>query len=99
MEDVLVERINMFSARGMPPTPQIVRNLVLELLGTPVGKNWVSRFVKRRESELCSVYLDSIDYTRRIADKSKHFKHYFEFASANFFASFLLLRYYLSKLT
>ena len=85
MEDVLVERINTLSARGMPPTPQIVRNLVSELSGTPVGKNWVSRFVKRRDNELCSVYLDSIDYARRIADNSKHFKHYFELASAKFF--------------
>ena len=90
MEDVLVERINTLSARGMPPTPQIVRNLVSELSGGPVGKNWVSRFVKRRDSELCSVWLDSIDYSRRIADNSKHFEHYFQLVSVNF-ESFLII--------
>ena len=84
MEKILVERINTLSARGMPPAPQLVRNLVLELSGKPIGHNWVSRFVKRHDNELCSIYLDSIDYARRVADNSKHFTNYFDQVSVFF---------------
>ena len=77
LERVLVERINTLSARGLPPTPAIVRNLVQELTRRPVGEHWVSRFTKRHDNELASVYLDSIDYARRVADNSRHFNHYF----------------------
>ena len=81
MERVLVERINMLSARGMPPTPQFVNNLVIELSGSPVSPHWVSRFVKRHKKEICSIYLDSIDSARHMADNSKHFRHYFDSVS------------------
>ena len=82
MEEVLIERINTLSARGLPPTPQFIANMVLELSGEQVGPNWVSRFVKRHDDDLSSIYLESIDYARRIADNSKHFKDYFEKVSA-----------------
>lgn len=77
-EQALVERINTLSARGMPPTPKMVENLVRELTQQPIGKHWVRRFIKRHKDELDSVYLDSIDYARRVADNSRHFEHYFE---------------------
>ena len=32
-----------------------------------MGHNWVSRFVKRHNNKLYSIFLDSIDYARRIA--------------------------------
>ena len=38
-ENALVERINTLSARGIPPTPAVVRNLVIELIGAPVGEH------------------------------------------------------------
>ena len=81
MERVLVERINTLSARGMPPIPQFVNNLVMELSGSPVGPHWVSRFVKRHKKEICSIYLDSIDSARHVADNSKHFRHYYDLVS------------------
>ena len=76
-----MNRINVLSGRGMPPTPQFVRNVVVELSGEPARKNWVTRFIKRHDDELCSMFLDSIDYARRVADNSRHFKHCFESVS------------------
>ena len=77
-EKMLVERINTLSARGMPPTPQFVKNLVAEMTEKEVGDHWVSRFVKRQEGKLLSIYLENIDYARRVADNGRHFKHYFD---------------------
>lgn len=76
-EKVLVERINTLSARGMPVTPKIVENLVKELVKGPVGERWVSRFTARHSDKLSSIYLDSIDYARRVADNTRHYEHYF----------------------
>ena len=93
-ERVLVERINTLSTRGIPPTPAIVQNLVQELTKAPVGEHWVSRFVDRHRKELKSVYLDSIDYSRRVADNSRHFSHYFMLVSVLFASLSLKLRTY-----
>jgi hypothetical protein len=38
-EEVLIDRINYLTDRSMPPTSHIVRNLVEEIRGGPVGKN------------------------------------------------------------
>ena len=83
-EQALIERINTLSARGLPPTPKIVRNLVQELTGGPIGDHWVTRFTKRHDDKLASIYLDSIDYSRRVADNSRHFSHYFMLVSISF---------------
>ena len=77
-EKVPVERINTLSARDLPPTPQFVRNLVAEMAEKEVGEHWISRFVKRHNGKLSSIYLESIDYARRVADNGRHFKHYFD---------------------
>jgi hypothetical protein len=37
MEEALLELINDLTIRGMPPTPQILENLVVELRGAPIG--------------------------------------------------------------
>ncbi len=60
-EEVLIHRINLLTDRGMPPTSHIVRNLAEEIRGKPVGKNWVSQFVKRYSIRLKSLYLHNID--------------------------------------
>ena len=93
-EKVLVERINTLSARSIPPTPAMVHNLVVELTGAPVGEHWVRRFVERHRNELASVYLDSIDYSRRVADNSRHFNHYFILVSISFALLFVKLCIY-----
>jgi len=38
-EKTLVKRINILSTRGMPPTPQIVKNLAEELANKKLNKN------------------------------------------------------------
>ena len=77
-EEVLVDRINTLSARGLPPTPQFVKNLVQKMVQKVVGDHWMIRFVQRHDDTLESIYLDSIDYARRVADNARHFKHYFD---------------------
>jgi hypothetical protein len=56
-EEVLIQRINDLTNRGMPPTSQIIRNLAEEMRGKLVSKNWVSLFVKRHGIRLKSLYL------------------------------------------
>jgi Tc5 transposase DNA-binding domain len=77
-ESTLIEYINKLSNRGLPPTPQIVKNLAEEIAGVTLGPNWVSRFCKRHQDQLTSVYLRTIDHKRKLADNSSHFKHFYE---------------------
>jgi hypothetical protein len=76
-EDVLVRYINDLSARGLPPTPQIVKNLAEELANKKLSHNWVGRFVKRKKTLLKSVYLTTIDHRRKVSDNSHHYEHFF----------------------
>ena len=46
-EKTLIQYINKLSNRGIPPTPQIVKNLAVEITGITLRKNWVSRFYKQ----------------------------------------------------
>jgi len=77
-EKALVKHINTLNTRGMPPTPQIVKNLAEELANRKLNKNWVANFTERYDKELTSIYLRVIDYKRKIADNSHHFIHFFE---------------------
>ena len=45
----------------MPLTTAIIRNLVEEIRGCTVEKNWTASFVQRYKHELKSLYLKSID--------------------------------------
>jgi transposase-like protein len=63
-EEVLISFINKYSDRSMPPTSQIVKNVVEELCRGPVDKNWVGRFTKRYKHRLRAVYLRTIDGKR-----------------------------------
>ena len=76
----------MFSTRGISPTPAFVENLVQELIKVSVRNRWISRFVERHYNELKNIFLNSIDYARRVTDNSRHFKHYFERVSVYFYA-------------
>jgi methanogenic corrinoid protein MtbC1 len=38
-EDALIDQINKLTARGLPPTSQIVQNLAEEIIGREVNKN------------------------------------------------------------
>ena len=54
MEEVFIERINIFSARGFPSMFQFIANMVLEFFGEQVCPNWVSCFVKRHDDDFSS---------------------------------------------
>jgi hypothetical protein len=77
-EKTLIQYINKLSDRGIPPTPQIVKNLAVEIAGIKLGKNWVSRFCKRHQKDLKSVYLRTINHKRKLADNSAYFQHFYE---------------------
>jgi len=64
----LVLLINRLTDRRMPPTTAIVKNLVEEIRGCAVGKNWTARFVERHKHKLKSLYLKSIN-TKRVQSK------------------------------
>ena len=76
-EDVLVRYINDLNARGLPPTPQIVKNLAEEIANTNLGPNWTTRFLQRKKNVLRSVYLTTIDHKRKISDNSHHYEHFY----------------------
>src|SRR5690349_15176772 len=76
-EEALIRHINNLSDRGIPPTPQIVRNLVFEIVKKQPGKNWVPTFCKRHQDKIKSLYLRAIDLTRQVADNSAYFEHFY----------------------
>ena len=80
-EETLITHINKLSDRGLPPTPQIVKNLAEELAKEEIGKNWVALFCKRHAHRLLSIYLRTIDHKRKTADNSYYFEHYFNTVS------------------
>jgi Tc5 transposase-like DNA-binding protein len=77
-EEVLFDHIRELTDRGIPPTPKILQNLVVEIVKHPVGGRWVSRFRQRYKDRLKSVYLKGLDHSRHIADNKRHYKHYFD---------------------
>ena len=76
-EEALIEHINKLTDRGIPPTPQIVKNIAEELAKSKLGPNWVFRFCKRHCSRLASEYLRKIDHKRKVADNSRYFHYFF----------------------
>ena len=64
----LIEYINTLTARGLSPTPTMVRNFVHDIIQSWPSKNWVANWVKLHADELLSKYLLLIDMTRKIAD-------------------------------
>jgi len=77
-EEALITYINKLNDRGIPPTPQILKNIAESIAHTTLGPNWVAHFCKRYRTRLASVYLRTIDHKRKIADNSQHFQHFFD---------------------
>lgn len=77
-EEEIIGYINDLSDRGMPPTPQILENIIIEIVKQPVGQNWVSRFCKRHETKIKSLYLRAIDQVRKVADNSVYFELFYQ---------------------
>jgi hypothetical protein len=78
----------------MPPTSHIVKNLVEEIRGGPVSKNWVGQFVKRRGLRLKSLYLRNIDNLRAGAEYALMFELFFSVIS--YFFGIISRSYYLN---
>ncbi|KAF2228337.1 hypothetical protein EV356DRAFT_458460, partial [Viridothelium virens] len=84
-ERALVSYINKLSQRGIPPTSKLTRNLAENIAKTTVGKNWLSRFIKRHHTELDSLYLTSFELSRKRADNYQHLSLYFDLVSQPIF--------------
>lgn len=77
----LVEYINHLCDRGIPPTPQMLRNFAADISGNTPSKDWPARFVKRHKNTLKSVYLEGLDLSRKKAESYVGIKRYFELVS------------------
>jgi hypothetical protein len=77
-EEVLITCINCLTNRIIPPTSVIVKNMVEEIRGAEVNKNWTSGFVLRHQEHLKSTYLRNIDNKRASSEYEPMFKYFFE---------------------
>lgn len=80
-ELVIIEHIKELTSRGMPPTSQMLRNLVEELVGHTIGKHWTGRFIKRYETHLIGTYLKGIEHVRKVSDNLAYYSQYFTIVS------------------
>ena len=80
-EQVLISHIKRLSERGIPPTPQMVRNFAAEIGKERPGKNWVYEFTKRHSNELDSKYLKGFDFNRKHADRLESYQAWFQLVS------------------
>jgi Tc5 transposase DNA-binding domain len=76
-EKVLLGYIDRMTNKHIPPTTQIIRNLVEELLGEAVGKNWAAGFIQRHKDYICSVYLRPLDKARVASENAAMFTHFY----------------------
>jgi len=76
-EETLLKQLNWLSDRGLHATVRIVRNMVEEFLGHPIGRTWVYRFLERYKGRYTSVYLKGFDRERKIADNAAHIAHFY----------------------
>jgi hypothetical protein len=81
-EEALIGHINKLTDRGIPPTPQILKNIAEEIARVTLGINWTTRFCKRHRGRLKSEYLRTIDHRRKKADNSRYFQLFFRLVSA-----------------
>lgn len=80
--EVLIERIDKLSSKGIPPTPAMVRVFAWEISQNWPGKNWVARFVHTYKNRLKSAYLNGFEIRRKKADNYGLIKKYFEIVSS-----------------
>ena len=78
----LIKYVNHLCDRGIPPTPQMLRNFAAEIGGRLPGKDWPGRFVNRHKDKLKSVYLEGLDLNRKKAESYGNIKQYFELVSS-----------------
>lgn len=81
---MLLEHISKLTARGLPPTSQMLRNIVNKAVGHEVGECWVRQFCGRHKDRIKSLYLRGIDNSQKVADNSKHFEHFYQTVGGQF---------------
>ena len=77
-ESIFIEHIKKFADLSIPPSLQIIRNLVVEVVKHLVGEHWVKCFRKCYSNEFISFYMCCINQSKHVADNVKHFEHYFQ---------------------
>ena len=80
IQEANTESRQKLTERGIPPTPQILKNIVEEISKTKLGPNWVACFYKWHSYHLTSMYLHVIDYKHKVADNS-YFRKFFDLVS------------------
>jgi hypothetical protein len=67
-ERVVLDWINDWTERFIPPTSCMVHSIAQEVSGVTINKNWVSMFAARHRAELHSDFLNVIDAARAQAE-------------------------------
>ena len=80
-EQALVAYITKLTARGLPPTPSMVKNFAEEIGKFKLGNNWPYYFIKRHRDVLGSDWFDGFDVARKKADNVSRYKAYFKLVS------------------
>jgi transposase len=80
-EEQLLEYLNALTQQGLPPTHQMLENLVVEILKEPIGENWTRNFVGRHNDRITSKFLRTIDMKRIKADREELFNDFYQLAS------------------
>jgi len=78
-EKSLVRYIDRLCARALPPGRQMIRNFASEICGKEVGKEWVSRFLKRHSVDLVSKWSMGLDHDRSRADSASNIHYILSF--------------------
>jgi hypothetical protein len=74
----LLRYIDTLTARGIPPTYQMIWNLGAELTEKEPGKRWAYEFVERHSDRIRSLFLKGEDLSRTKADNEERYGAYFK---------------------
>jgi len=77
-EDTLLKHIDTLHKRGLPPTRYMIRNLAVEIVQKPVGRNWVDRFLHRHSDKVFKKFAQGMDTSRKRADSAFKYSLYFD---------------------
>ena len=67
-EEMLIYYIDLLTKKGYLPTTKTVRAIAESIRKEPVGKDWVSGFIRYYKDQLSSHFLGNIDIQRKKAE-------------------------------
>ena len=53
------------------------------MIGTLIGKNWISNFIKRDQDRIISLYLRNMDHQRMQSEYEPIFKQFYDLVGLN----------------